>query len=570
MKRLLCLVLLLTIVGCNAPDKIEYTTEDKTYECLPMTKKASPVVDCINTERLSRAERLMIMSLQGLANRDEAVIYSYNSSDDFIIPIYEKAGYITSRTEFTDVWSLVSKYSAKCSKAVLCDAEKFYQINLATNIAGVEDRIVITEDIKDRFIRTTGCSDILDLNSLGLEGPAETFRWYRKNIYPEQNNMALGLSKGGLVSHDPFLDYLISFRLPTFWLPGKKDKDYDPEYDKEIIGFLKDTPVNIPVIGFWYAVEDGTVIGYDEFPGVKEAGKYGKFTLVNDQVGNYSYHSGIRTGKDTYKQKHSADRISYSKDKKYVAMIMVESGDAPCYFMYEAFFNRQWNDPDRGKVPISYGLTPSLRYLAPGVLEHIYKTQSNNDYFFCSISGMGYCYPFEGYGTGTADRDQCLKDYFWHITSSNMKKMDLDILAIYTHPGPEKWSEDNHMVAEKYIAQMPGLRALTAGMHRTGYTGADANFTIGHNISVFNTVTHWSSQGGFRWDDTSLDEAAVEYLISEIKNNGNGGQFIQAMFYSWDYGPRRLLMLKERLEKEGYVFVTVEQLDYLFRQSKKK
>lgn len=570
MKLLLSLAIMVLFCSCNNMNEQENVlTSNNLADCLPTTNTVSKHIDCINIAELETSERLMLMSLQGLVNRDKATIYTYSLRDKFIIPIYEEAGYIESKTDFSDVWDLINKYKSECIKAVVCNPDKFYDINLATNIAGVENRIVITEEIKDKFVETTSCKDIIYLKDLGLDSAAETFRWYKKNIYPKQNNKVLGLSKGGLLSHDPYLDYLIAFKLPTFWLPGENDNDFDAEYDREIINFLRETPVNIPIIGFWYAEENNMVIGYNEYPGVKEAGKYGKFTLVNDNIGNYTYHSGIKTGTTKYIQKHSAEKVKYEKDKKYVAMIMVESGDAPCYFMYGAFFNRQWNDPDRGKVPISYGLTPSLSYLAPGVLKHIYDTQSENDYFFCSISGMGYCYPFEGYGSLTSNRDKCLKDYFWTITNENMKKMDLDILAIYTHPGPEKWSEENMSIAQNYISKMHGLRALTAGMHTTGYNGSNANFTIGDSISVFNTITHWSMEGGFRWDDPSLDDEAVAHIISEIKKNGKDGQFIQAMFYSWDYGPRRLLKLKNSLEKEGYTFVTLEQLDHLFRESRK-
>lgn len=567
MKIPLFITALILMLSCSSAQENSMRDPES---CLPRTEKSSQIVDCISTDNMSTSERLMLMSLQGLVNREEAVIYTYNHRDRWILEFYVDKGYITDINEFDDVWELLEKYRDHCSKAVLCDPEKFYSVNLATNIAGVEDRIVLTEETKEKFSGIIGCDDIMQLSELKLNTPAETFRWYRENIYPQQNNMMLGLSKGGHDIHDVFLDYLISFRLPTFWLPGKEDRDYDADYDAEVLDFIKKTPRNIPVLGFWYSVENGKVIGYNEFPGVKEAGKYGKFTLVNDIVGNYTYHTGVDTGAEELKQKHSADKIKYDPEKKYVALIMVESGDAPCYFHYDqAFYERQWNQAERGQVAINYGLSPALRYLSPALLKHIYDTQTENDYFFCSISGMGYCYPFEGYGSGTEDPDACLHEYYCDLTSHNMKKMDLDILAIYTHPGPEKWSEDNMRIAQEHIAKIEGLRALTAGMHRTGYTGSEANFTIGEDITVFNTVTHWDSNGGFAWNDMSLDEKAAAHIINEIRKYGAESHFIQAMFYSWDYGPRRLLKVKESLEKEGYVFVTLEQMDFLYRESNK-
>ena len=39
------------------------------------------------------------------------------------------------------------------------------------------------------------------------------------------------------------------------------------------------------------------------------------------------------------------------------------------------------------------------------------------------------------------------------------------------------------------------------------------------------------------------------------------------MFYSWHYGPRRLKIVKDTLEKEGYTFVTLDEFDRLFREA---
>jgi hypothetical protein len=539
-------------------DKVDY---------LPVTSSISKSVDCFNVQHVTPSLRLAVLSLQGIVNRDNASIYTYVDQDKWALDLYKTEGYIEKDTLYTDAYGLLNKYKASIKGAVVYDPEKRYTVNLATNIAGVENRVIISPDMMDLFQEATGITDIKDLRDHNFPDALTAFRWYKENIFPLQNHQVLSVAKSLLFMYDVYRDYLVEFKIPVFWLPGKQDADYDAAFEQEITKLLSETPANIPVLGFWQGVEDGKDIGYREFDGVKLAGKYGKFTLVNTWVGNYSYHSGIKPGQTEYKQTlpRAKEFRKYDPSKKYVALIMNESGDAPCYFLYTGFYPRQWNDPERGEVAISYGITPSLRMLAPGILNNMYKTQTANDFFFVSISGVGYCYPFEGYCENTSDSAANLKEYFSVMTAKNMAIMDLDMLGVYTHTS-NKWSEGDYKLAVEFMLPMPGLKTIVSGMHRMQHTAKDSHEMLGDSVSVHHTITFWSMDN-LLWNDKTLDEAAVDHLEKEIKTYGADGNFIQAMFYSWHYGPRRLNLLRKRLEKEGYEFVTLNEFDHLWREA---
>lgn len=560
-KHLLCLILLLS--GC-----INTNTKTDTINYLPQTPKASKIVDSFSLIGKDESLLLAALSLQGIVNRDEARIYTHVDQDKWVLDLYKKEGYIETENSFADIYELLDKYKSYYIGAVVYDPEKDYTVNLATNIAGVENRIIISPDMIDRFKSCTGKSDIKDLRDQKFTDAASAFKWYKKNVFPQQNHTVLSVAKGLLFMYDVYRDYLVEFKIPVFWLPGKNDNDYDADYENEIIRFLEETPANIPILGFWPGVDkSGKNIGYEEYDGVKLAGKYGKFTLVNTWVGNYSFHSALHEEGKEYKQLRVKDKQfrEFDPSKKYVALIMNESGDAPCYFLYTGFYPRQWNDPYRGKVAISYGITPSLRMLAPAVLNNMYETQTANDYFFTSISGAGYCYPFEGLHENTSDPSGNLKKYFSDITASNMKIMDLDMLGIYTHP-QQKWNQEDYRIANQYMSEIPGLVSVISGMHRTEFTAEEANGMLDNQASVHHTMTFWSHDN-LKWNDEAMDEIAVDHLEKELKTYGEGNNFIQAMFYSWHYGPRRLYKLQERLEKEGYEFLTLNEFDYLWRKS---
>jgi hypothetical protein len=529
------------------------------------TPSAEKNVDAVDLSGSSASDYLAVLSLQGLANRDRARIYTYSDRDRHILELYQQAGYINSVNTIASFEELLTKYKEVLQGAVVYDPDKNFTVNLATNIAGVENRLILAPDKIEMFKRITGISDILDLRTLDFKSRKETFQWYITNVFPKQSQKIIALAKDLVFMYDIFRDYLVEFKVPVFWLPGPYDRDFDSAYEQEVRAWLRQLPPNIPVLGFSIGADnDGHPTGYEEMDGVTLTGLYGKFTLVNTWVGNYSFHSGIRPANNVYRQEEPRKKTfrQYDPQKKYVALIMIESGDAPCYFLYDGLFPRQWSQSERGEVAISYGLSPSLRMLTPGVLRYLYDTQTANDYFFCSISGVGYCYPFRGYADNTSSPAQSRADYF-EMTGKNMQLLDMDMLGIYTHPD-SKWKVSDRDIADKYIFPMPGLKSIISGMHRVGYTAADGNETKG-SVTVHHTLTFWPTATNYAWNDTGQDAEAVRFMENEIKTYGAGGNFIQAMFYSWMYGPRRLKQLKELMEPQGYEFVTLDEFDYLYR-----
>ncbi|GHT58899.1 hypothetical protein AGMMS50239_04350 [Bacteroidia bacterium] len=559
--------LLLTLISLspfllagNAAEK----EENGNVNYIPKTPGIAQDIDAFNVETTTNSKRLAVLSLQGLANRNGATIYTYVNQDKWALELYQSLGYINNVTVYTSFEDLLEKYKDIPQGAVVYDPMKKFTVNIATNVAGVEGRIILSPDMVAGFKQITGNNDIKDLRDYNFPSQLEAFKWYKENIFPLQNHHILSVAKDLLLMYDVYRDYLVEFKIPVFWLPGASDNDYDSDYEKEIIKLFEETPPNIPVLGFWAGVENGKDIGYTEMEGVTLAGYYGKFTLVNTWVGNYSFHTGM-PGRPEYKQVKPRGKTfrEYDPNKKYVALIMNESGDAPCYFLYTGFFPRQWNDPDRGKVAINYGITPSLRMLTPGLLNYMYDTQTANDFFFTSISGSGYCYPFEGYLDKTVSKHQNKIDYFT-MTANNMAILDFDMLGIYTHPA-STWKPEDRLIAETYMVPMKGLHSIISGMHRVGYIGRDGNEII-DSVTVHHTLTHWS-QYDYTWNDPSQDEKAVQFMENEIKSHGYGGNFIQAMFYSWHYGPRRLNKLRKLMEPQGYEFVTLNEFDYLCRKA---
>lgn len=558
----LWLLTLLAAAGCGSSGPADY---------LPQCPAASSSIVSFDLRGIDQPHLLALVSVQGLVNRHKPQVYTYSSGySERLLRLYRELGVVTAEEPCDDVMALLQRFRKAYRGVVVYDPQKRYTINLASNIAGVQDRVILAPALLEEFRRRVDADvDVLDLRDPGFDSPAAAFDWYRRHVFPHQDHRMLGVAKD-VYMYDVFRDYLIACKTPTFWLPGPDDEDGSEEAVREVIWLYEHTPANIPVFGFWPGLDQGRDVGYNEFFGTRLAGNYGKFTIVCTWVGSYSYHSGVRIGSRKFRQNRVRSKRfrDYDPTKKYVALVMVESGDAPSYFQFDGFFPRQWDDSLRGTVPVSYGISMSLRQLMPGVMRYLYDTATENDYFFCPISGAGYCYPLLGYCDSVPDRELRLKEYF-ELTARNMELLDMEMLALYTHPDRVKWSGADSALIERYVEPLRPVRSIISGMHRTGYAPWQGNGVLANGTTtVHHVMTHWS------WEDWDLfrsgtqgDLPAAEFLAREIRNGCEGTNFVTAMFYSWHYGPRRLALVRDRLEKEGYLFVTMDEFDYLYRES---
>lgn len=129
--------------------------------------------------------------------------------------------------------------------------------------------------------------------------------------------------------------------------------------------------------------------GLDEFSMIKDASEQGIPFVGTDMASNLSILSSIYKTEGLY-QYRNKEEVKNEKNVHYVCFMLTD-GDNIAYdlwSMYDIFSN-----PLRGSFPVGYTISPSLYDLAPSVLNWYYKNKSNNDYFICGPSGLGYTYP---------------------------------------------------------------------------------------------------------------------------------------------------------------------------------
>jgi hypothetical protein len=76
--------------------------------------------------------------------------------------------------------------------------------------------------------------------------------------------------------------------------------------------------------------------------------------------------------------------------KTYLSFLMADYDSAtPLY----AFLPKHWADPNRGKIPLAWGLNPNLVETFPDLFQYFYATASENDHFTADASAAGYMNP---------------------------------------------------------------------------------------------------------------------------------------------------------------------------------
>lgn len=559
----------------------------------------------LNTQLLPRNHQLALISLQGLANRTSSQIYLYSGTEtDWVAnKIYSTQAKFQQATKYTNITTMISYYKSRASVAgvVIWDPARPFTLNIATNLAGVKNLLIFSPDMRS-MATSLGLPVAYDLTTMFKASTSNAVNYYQAHSWV-YNNFYSQQSQSWLAhfyfyqSHDRQRDFAIQNKIHVMWLPSPGGQgcqtSADPEYSVDmqylVQYILQHSPRNIPVLGFWPSQDpQGNARGYCEYAGVKMAGQYGKYTVVSDWASNYSFHSR-QTGISSLKQTRVRNKTfrAYNPNKKYVALIMQESGDSPGYMQYN-FRYAFWDDPARGQVPISYGLAPQLVKLMPAMAEHLYATATANDFFYSSVTGIGYSYPFLGYGElgvmapGTSrityNQTQIVNDYF-QKSSQALKAMDMDMMGLYSSAFTS-WDSTWRDYLNNFVTpNMPGLKAVVADMGRSeGMTafGSGSLLTNG-TTTLHRTLTRWHTfpSGPDLWlidpstagTAASYNQAAAQWLADEIVRNSSGGQFIQAMAYSWNYNPTRLKLVQQILQTQGYEFVTLNEFDYLFRQA---
>ncbi|MFX1255339.1 MAG: hypothetical protein ACFFCZ_27300 [Promethearchaeota archaeon] len=301
---------------------------------------------------------------------------------------------------------LLRRYAPRFKGAVIYDPAVPDTINLATMIAGLEDRMILAPEQLD-LPGIPNFASITDLRLLVEDygwTDSETskenlYHYVYDNLWPNLEHHIIGvISPGpptsreipdGTGSYFPlgmaFRDYIVALRLPALWL--------SPTYIPQAVlfsQFLADAPSNIPVFGFFWANEEETmaiVSGHGDWNPV--------FTNPNVpvSVGSMTVLSGVRPQLKPYQSEMDIDRIFATLGQSPVVTMWSSDGDAINFLTdrgYHGLSNFVWEEVRDHRF--GWSTNPTLIDLAPVVWNYYVESHSKAS-FICGLSGAGYMYP---------------------------------------------------------------------------------------------------------------------------------------------------------------------------------
>ncbi|MGQ9596515.1 MAG: GxGYxYP domain-containing protein [Thermoproteota archaeon] len=351
--------------------------EDRIF---PVFKKPG-MLKVLDVCQYSWHEQLTVSCAQGLINRVEPRVYLVfdDHVDRLWLSIYGER-YGVKHEEVNDPYELISSFRNEILGFVVYDEEMLHSANVAMTYGSIHNAVPASHEVAER-LSERGLKKIADFRGK-WRNRFEAYEWAFENMLKQCNRRIVGS-----MCVDPPLtsftnkhhvrDYLVAVKAFSFDLSTKVRDRREAELFDRILGSFNSLGV---VLG-WHCIRDL------ESEAVARASRNGFFVLCNLHSPNLTVHSGVKTD-FKFTQKHVVDIAL--EEKVYVAFVQSD-GDA--VWAMNNFQNLNWLDSQRGRFPYTWEVQPLLLDLAPGMLEHYYRTATPNDYFIAGPSGAGYTAP---------------------------------------------------------------------------------------------------------------------------------------------------------------------------------
>ena len=374
-------------------------------------------------------EAMAAATLQGIINRDSPRLYMLSNAQSrpayWLDVLRRPGGWLEGRgvAEPVNLDALVGLARGRVRGAVVWDPAVPATVNVATTIAGVEDAVVLSPELAEARLKAWGLPILHDLRGRfdGHETGSkknDAYRWAVREY----------LDKGRCSSHRLFLNEDAATRRAAGGLGDVVTRDWavkNRAYVFDLSPWGDEVPADDPgqrlgldlesyrmilesvarsaagrelteLAGFFSFAKYAAVPGhasrhdpvYTEWETVRLISPHGCYqnTVTGDSL-NQSFHS--QAPRRPLAQKRPLLRRGPG-DTTYIAMFMADYDSA--FPLYD-FLPAKWDSPDRGKLPLAWGINPNLLETYPDLIDHFYATASPNDLFTADASAAGYFNP---------------------------------------------------------------------------------------------------------------------------------------------------------------------------------
>lgn len=328
-------------------------------------------------------EKAMLVSLQGLANREAPQLYIIHPPDfqwEITEPLYEfyERKHDVVFTEIDTAEEALILFSDSAKGYVVWDTTVGASLNVAFTIAGLEDAVVVSEALIP-LVEEAGLEVIDDLRGryTGMSD-AEIYADSIDRYWDQCNRDKIMLMGGhrGRVMQPAMADWGIREKMFFHDLSADPDEADELELNRKLLDDMN--PMCI-VFG-WHPYGKDT-----EEQSTTLLSSYGYKMEGLHNLPNLSFNCQFTfTPGFKFTNNHSVDRdaVLEAEDKVYLSFVQSDSIGIGV-----------WTKPGRGKIPFAWQVTMNWTDFSPAALEYFHESATPNDYFIGGLSGPGYMYP---------------------------------------------------------------------------------------------------------------------------------------------------------------------------------
>lgn len=437
-------------------------------------------------------EALAAACLQGIINRESPQLYllsGKNSPPQYWLDLLSAKGRWLEQRELKplpDLNALVKLAGARLRGAVIWDPAVPATVNVATTVAGVEDGVVLSPEFANRYVSRWGLKVLADLRGrfTGTETGSpknDAYRWAireylaKGRCFPHRLCLfedSFSTRSRGDLGYVVMRDWAVYNRAFVFDLSPWGDEPpaddaaqragLDLETYKMILGQILRQSAGkqmTEVAGFFVFSK------YSNVPGHKSAHEpvptewetvwlITPYNCYQNTVASDCFNQSFHTQAPRRPlQQHPAIKTVPLQKKNYICILMADYDSAqPLY----DFLPKYWSSPERGRIPLAWGINPNLLETYPDLIAYFYQTASPADTFTSDASAAGYMNP-----------NRIRKEYlplfvrhnqrFFHEADMTMAPMVLD------------WDEPSAEVKDAFRQFAPdGFATIVMDLHNGG------------------------------------------------------------------------------------------------------
>ena len=328
-------------------------------------------------------EKALLVSLQGLANRDQPRLYIVHPPDfqwEITEPLYEfyQRKHGVDFIEIPNADEALLQFKSAARGYVVWDTEVGTSLNVAFTIAGLEDAVVVTEALIP-LVEKHGLEPIDDLRGrytgmtdAAIYADAIERYWERCN----RDKIMLMGGHRGRVMQPAMADWGIRERMFFHDLSADPDEADELALNRLL---LEDLNPMSTVFG-WHPYSKDT-----EEQSTTLLSSYGLKMEGLHNLPNLSFNCQFTfTPGFKFTNNHSVepDAVLEAEEKVYLSFVQSDSIGIGV-----------WTKPGRGKIPFAWQVTMNWTDFSPAALEYFHESATPNDYFIGGLSGPGYMYP---------------------------------------------------------------------------------------------------------------------------------------------------------------------------------